>query len=172
MRLHRSMIVTLTIAGALGGAVAMAAPDALAGGDRASGTQQTHPSVRPRVGRRRTTFELIFTVAQAPGRAGFGDTYYREVVSPPARAPESCSPTPPAPVFSGPQGTTAKIALRPPAHGWCRGRYQVTVFVQRTPTCGPPLGRAARMACPVSAGGEPEIRSADLDTGQAHFRVR
>ena len=172
MRIPRSVVVTLTIAGSLGGALVIAAPAALAGGDPASSTQQTHPRVRPRVGRRRTTFELTFTLAQAPGRAGSEDTYYREVVSRPARAPESCSPTPPAAVFTGRQGSTAKIALRPPARGWCRGRYEVTVFLQRTPTCGPPLGRAARAACPVSANSEPGIPSADLDTGQAQFTVR
>jgi len=172
MQIRGSVVVGLTVAGALGGAVAVAAPDALAGSSQAPSAQQTHPSVTPHVGHRHSRFELTFTLAQAPGQAGFVDTYYREVVSPPVIARESCSPTQPPPVLSGGQGATIKLLLRPPASGWCTGRYVVTVFLQRAPSCGPPLGLPALIICPESVEPEPAFPVADLDTGQARFIVR
>jgi hypothetical protein len=170
MQVRRYTVVTLATLGALGGAVALAAPDALAGGNQASSAPRTHPAVRPRIGRRHTTFELTFTLAVAPGPAGLVDTYYHEAVSPPAHAAASCSPTQPAPVLSGSQGATIKVALHPPGHGWCRGRYDATVFLQRAQRCGPPLAGAALIICPVTAHIEPAFP--DLNTGQAHFTVR
>jgi hypothetical protein len=171
MQVRRRSAVTLAIAGALGGgAVAWTAPAALAGSDQA--TMQTHPSVRPRIGRRHSTFELAFTLAQAPGRAGFVDTYYREAVSPPAHAAAECSPAQPTPVFSGSQGATVKISLRPSAHGWCKGRYDVTVFLQRTNVCGPPVVGRALSICPVIADAQPVVPIPEVNTGETHFTVR
>ena len=129
MSVRRSTVVALALAFALGGgAVAVAAPGALAGSNQAPIGVQTHPSVRPRVGRGHSRFELTFTLAQAPGRAGLVDTHYSELVSPPAHAVPACSPTQPAPVATGSPGATIKIHLHPPTHGWCNGRYKVTVF--------------------------------------------
>lgn len=167
MQVRRSMVLPLTIAGAL----AMGAPAALAGGAQTSGTDRTYPSVKPRVGHRHSGFELTFTLAQAAGRTGLVSTYYREVVSPPAHASQSCSPAPPAPVFSGRQGATMRIPLHPPAHGWCRGRYDVTVFLERTPVCGPPIEPAGFIPCPLSAGGVPTFHSVAINTGDTHFTV-
>jgi hypothetical protein len=171
VQVRRRTAVTLAIAGALGGgAVAWTAPDALAGSDQA--TTLTHPSVRPRVGRRHSTFELAFTLAQAPGRAGFVDTYYSEAVSPPAHAAAACSPTQPAPVFSGSRGATVKIPIRPNAHGWCKGRYDVTVFLRRTNLCGPPVVGPSLIICPVTADARPIVPIPEVNTGETHFTVR
>lgn len=166
MRIRGSMVVGFACVGAT---AALAAPNALS---QVTGTVQTHPSVAPRIGHRRSTFELTFTLAQAPGRAGLMDTYYREVVSPPAHAPQSCSTTQPPAVLSGAQDATVKLPLRAPARGWCKGRYDVTVFLQHTSSCGPPLDGAALIICPESTGPVPVFPVADLDTGQAHFTVR
>lgn len=178
MRVRRARVAALVLAGAVAGAVAATAPDALAASRQASGAQQTHPSVSPRVGHRHSRFELTFTLAQAPGRTGSMDSYYREVVSPPAHDPQSCSPAEPAPVVSGTRGATTEIALYPPAHGWCRGRYNVTVLLESTPVCGPPiqaappLGPARDIECPDSAAVDAPFFVADGDTGEAHFTVR
>lgn len=172
MQVRVSTVAGLVAAVALGGGMALAAPDALAGGSQASGSQLTHPGVRPQVGYRRTKFELSFTLAQAPGRVGFVDTYYRELVSSPVHAGESCSPAQPSPVMSGDQGATIKLALRGPASGWCQGRYVVTVFLHRAPSCGPPVERPPLILCPEAAEPEPAFPVADLNTGQARFTVR
>ena len=172
MPVRRSTVVTLAIAFAFGGgAVVVAAPDALAGSNQAPIGVQTHPSVRPKVGRRHSRFKLTFTLAQAPGRAGLVDTYYSEVVSPPAHAAPTCSPTQPAPVSTGSQGATIKIHLHPPTHGWCKGRYVVTVFLDRTQLCGPPIALPA-IICPVSPDARSPFPIGRVDTGQTNFIVR
>lgn len=172
MPVRRSTVVTSALAFALGGgAVAVAAPDALAGSNQATNIVRTHPSVRPRVGRRHSRFELTFTLAQAPGRAGLVDTYYSELVSPPAHAAPACSPRQPAPVSTGSQGATSKISLHPPTHGWCKGRFEVTVFLDRTQLCGPPIALPA-IVCPVSPDARSPFPIGLVDTGQTHFTVR
>jgi hypothetical protein len=64
------------------------------------------------------------------------------------------------------------IALRPPAQGWCEGRYGVTVFLERAPVCGPPIARPAFIPCPLYRGAVPTFRVSDLNTGETHFTVR
>lgn len=173
MSVRRSTVVALALAFALGGgAVAVAAPGALAGSNQAPIGVQTHPSVRPRVGRGHSRFELTFTLAQAPGRAGLVDTHYSELVSPPAHAVPACSPTQPAPVATGSPGATIKIHLHPPTHGWCNGRYKVTVFLIHTPLCGPPIALPALIICPVSPDARSPFPIGRVDTGQTHFTVR
>lgn len=173
MPVRRSTVVTLALAFGLGsGAVAVAAPDALAGSSQASTGMQTHPSVSPRVGRRHSKFELTFTLAEAPGRAGLVDSYYSELVSPAAHTTRVCSPTQPAPVSTGTQGAKIKIHLHSPAHGWCKGRYEVTVFLVHTQVCGPPLSHAALIPCPVSLDARSPSPIGPVDTGQTRFTVR
>lgn len=172
MQFRRSIVGPVVVLGALGGAVAIAVPDAIAGSNQASGAQQTHPRVKPSVGHRRTTFELTFTLAQAPGRAGLVQSDYRPVVSAPDHASASCRPAEPGQITSGSQGSTSKIALHPPAHGWCTGRYEVTVYLQRRSVCGPPVEGASVTACPVSVAANTPSSPEDLDTGETHFTVR
>jgi hypothetical protein len=172
MPVRRSTVVTLALAGALGGgAVAVGAPGVLAGSNQAPTIVHTHPSVRPRVGHRHSKFELKFTLAQAPGRAGLVDTYYSELISPPAHAAPACSPSQPAPVSTGSQGATIKIHLHRPTRGWCKGRYELTVFLDRTQLCGPPIALPA-ISCPVSLAARPPSPIRRVDTGQTHFTVR
>ena len=173
MPVRRSTVVTLAFAFALGGgAVAVAAPDALAGSNQAPIGVQTHPSVRPGVGRRHSKFKLTFTLAQAPGRAGLVDTHYSERVSPPAHAVAACSPTQPAPVSTGSPGTTIRIHLHPSTRGWCKGSYEVTVFLIHTQLCGPPIALPALVICPVSPGARSSSPIGLVNTGQTHFTVR
>jgi hypothetical protein len=155
---------------AVGIAVAIGASDALAGTTPAPAAQQTHPRVRPRAGHRYTRFELSFTLAQAPGQAGFVETEYRPVVTRPAHTRARCTPPQPAPVVSGTPGTVRRIALHRPKHGWCQGRYQVTVWLQQTDNCGPPREAMTQTAivCPL----EPAFAPEQLNTGEAHFTVR
>lgn len=170
VQLRRMSFLPLGIA--VGIAATIAAPDAFAGGTQAPSGQRTYPHVRPRVGGRHSRFKLSFTLAQAPGREGTEETEYRAVVSRPANSRESCPPTQPAPVASGNQGELERITLQPPEHGWCRGRYDVTVYLQRTQTCGPPIVMAPRIVCPASAEVGPALPDEDLNTGTTHFTVR
>jgi hypothetical protein len=48
----------------------------------------------------------------------------------------------------------------------------VTVFLQHTQVCGPPIDPAAHIVSPVSADVEPAFPVADLNTGETHFTVR
>jgi hypothetical protein len=165
------MLLRLAVAGGI--AAAIGAPDALAGSSPAPTGEQTHPHVTPRVGGRHRTFELSFTLAQAPGRNGIEYTSYRAVVIAPAQAQLACMPTQPAPITSGTQGEVARIALRPPTHGWCRGRYGVTVYLQWSQTCGPPIQPAPRIVCPLSVSEiEPAFPIGNVNTGKTHFTVR
>jgi hypothetical protein len=158
---------------AVGAVVAIAAPGALAFSTQAPSAEQTHPHVKPRVGGRHRTFQLSFTLAQAPGGSGSAYTAYRAVISAPAHARSSCVPTQPQPVTTGSQGEVKRVPLHPPAHNWCRGRYGVTVYLQRTQICGPPIGPAPRIVCPLSAHAvEPAYPIEELKTGETHFRVR
>lgn len=165
--------IALRLAVTVGFAAAVAAPSALAAGSQVPAAEQTHPRVTPRIGGRHRTFELSFTLAQAVGRSGIEYTDYRAVVTGAAAARASCLPPQPAPVTNGAQGELKRIALHPPAHGWCRRRYVVTVYLQRMQTCGPPIDLAPRIICPVSAGGiEPAFPIGEVNTGETHFTVR
>lgn len=153
---------------ALGLAVATA-PAALAGHIQVSSAPQTHPRVSPKVGGQHRTFHLTFTLTQAPSGSGLVRTDYRAVLSAAAHAPASCSPPQPAAVFSGRQGSEATLALKPRARGWCKGRYLVTVWLQRTEACGPPVKAAeAAIVCPQIKVAFPVN---EVNTGEAHFTV-
>lgn len=155
----RRLCVTLATAGLLAGATGAAVPGALAARTPALSSQQTRPRIKPRVGRPHSTFHLTFTLASTTIRAGFETTEYRAVVSAPTHSRASCAPPQPAPIVSGNQGSVAKIALRPSAHGWCRGRYAVTIYLETIVTCGP-LGSPGSAPCcgpPVEAAELPRI---------------
>lgn len=134
------------------------------GSPKASKSQQTHPRVRPRVGGRRTTFTLSFTLRQTPGHSGVMQTDYRVEISPRQRSPAACSPSQPAPITSGTAGEVVRLALAPPSHGWCARTYRVTVFLERGPYCPPPHSGGSPTPCP-------EFATQELDVGRARFRV-
>ena len=92
-------------------------------------------------------------------------TSYRIRVDRPARARAACTAPNPPIVDSGAQGDMASLPLPKPRHGWCRGRYTVTVFLQRGPYCPTPKDGQPPQPCPMFA-------SQDLDVGQAGFTVR
>jgi hypothetical protein len=125
-------VILLPVAIAAGAGLGAGVPGALAGSGQASSAQRTRPHVRPSEGGKRSKFELSFTLAQAPGRSDGETTSYRPIVTVPAHARASCAPTQPAPVLAGRRGEVKRIRLNPPRHGWCRGRYRVTIFLQKT----------------------------------------
>jgi hypothetical protein len=166
--------ISLRLAVAVAVAAAIGVPSALASGSPVPSGDQTHPHVTPQAGGRHRTFELSFTLAQVPGRSGYEYAEYRAVVSAPAHGQASCTPAQPAPVTSGRQGEVERIALHPPTHAWCNGRYAVTVYLQRTQTCPPPVEAAPDIVvCPVTAReAEPVFPIGDVNTGETHFMVR
>ena len=127
--------------------------------------QRTHPHVRPSTGGRHTAYRLAFTLRSAPGHSGVLATDYRIDVAPVRHVPLRCVPPQPASVQSGAAGSIDRIVLTGPPGGWCRGRYTVTVFLERGPYCPPPAAYGPPVPCP-------EFATQELDTGTARFRVR
>jgi hypothetical protein len=152
-------------AGALGAAIAPAQGGGPSGPPKGSEKQQTHPRVRPRNVTRHTRVRLYFTLADAPGHQGVYATEYRIQVDPRSGARAACRPEPPPNVEQGEQGRRIRVQLPTPRHGWCRGRYRVTVFLQRGPYCPEPQPGEPPQPCPLFA-------TQDLDVGEAHFTVR
>ena len=127
--------------------------------------QRTHPRVRPRRGWGVTSFAVYFTLRSAPGHHGVTETTYRLAVASTSRSPARCSPPSPDPVQSGAPGSIARVPLPASRSGWCRGRYRVTVFLQRGPYCPKPPSGKPPQPCP-------EFATQEIDTGEAHFTVR
>ena len=127
-----------------------------------SGTS-THPHVSPTVGGHRTAFTVSFELRQAPGHQGVLMTGYRLAITPPRQARASCQPAQPALILTGRKGTVLKRVLRPGPHGWCTGRYRVTVFLQRGPYCPRVTGQPPTPC--------PQFATQELDVGDAHFTV-
>jgi hypothetical protein len=127
--------------------------------------EQTDPRMRPVSGKRHTAFAVLFTLREAPGHQGVFAVDYRVRVSRPARSSPSCASLRPPNVDSGTAGAIARVRLTPPAHGWCLGRYRVTVFLQRGPYCPPPVQGQPPTPCP-------EFATQELDTGDTSFAVR
>jgi len=156
----------------LAGSCAAAATVTAAPGDSAPTTyptgapaQQTHPVVRPHHPTRRSHVAVRFTLAEAPGRRGAFESDYRVQVDRPARSRAACAAAAaPRPVTSGAQGSRVTVALPAPSRGWCRGRYVVTVFLQRGPYCPKPQGGQPPQACP-------EFATQDLRVGRTTFVV-
>jgi hypothetical protein len=141
--------------GAPGGTTAAKAPS----------SQLTHPRVRPRVGWTRTIFTLSFTLRQNVGHSGVVASEYRVQVTPPYPRQSRCWPAEPRPIRTGTAGTIKRIRLHPPARGWCRGRYRVTVYLERGPYCPPPTYGKPPAPCP-------EFVTTELDVGDARFSIR
>ena len=76
----------------------------------------------------------------------------------------SCTPAQPPAIDSGTAGALERIALMPPAGGWCDGTYLVTVFLQRGPYCPKPAEGQPPTACP-------EFATQELETGSTSFLV-
>jgi PASTA domain len=129
----------------------------------AAESESTDPHVRPAYGEAETVFNLTFTLRETPGHEGILATDYSVAVAP-LRPDASCMPPQPAPIESGAAGETAQISLTPPAGGWCRGTYSVTVFLQRGPYCPPPQEGGLPVPCP-------EFALQDLETGGSGFTV-
>jgi hypothetical protein len=122
--------------------------------------------VRPKIGRRHTSFVLSFTLRESPGHQGVFEVAYRLQVVAMAKTRPSCTPAQPPPIESGEAGAVTRVKLAPPDRGWCLGRYRATVFLQRGPYCPPPpMEGTSQIVCPLFA-------TEELDTGHADFTVR
>lgn len=134
------------------------------GPPKGSAEQQTHPVTHPRHPTRRSRGRVQFTLSDAPGHEGVVETDYRIQVDKPAGSRQACSAPAPANVTSGTQGARVTVALPAPPHGWCRGRYAVTVFLQRGPYCPLPQDGQPPQPCP-------EFASQDLQVGRSTFLI-
>jgi hypothetical protein len=130
---------------------------------KGTAAEQTRPYVRPRVGHARTRFVLRLTLGIAAGHMGGVATDYRVQLRTPR--PRCTLPTKVASVASGAAHETVPIALRAPAAGWCNGRYQVTVLLERGPYCPAPAPGQPITVCP-------EFATQELDVGSTHFTVK
>jgi hypothetical protein len=126
--------------------------------------ERTYPQVHPTSGSRLTVFTLTFTLRAAPGHEGVMATEYQVQVTAPAGSGSSCIAPPPPAIDSGTAGALEQITLTPPAGGWCRGTYLVTVFLQRGPYCPPPTQGQQPIPCP-------EFATQELDAGSTSFTV-
>lgn len=127
--------------------------------------QQTHPRLVPRRARRTSRVAVHFTLADQPGHSGVVATDYRVQVDPPAGSRPACRGMAPATVDAGTRGAVVRVPLARPPHGWCVGRYIVTVFLQRGPYCPAPAPDQPPQPCP-------QFASQDLDVGRAGLTVR
>jgi hypothetical protein len=132
---------------------------------RALRGERTHPRLRPTVGGPHARFILTFTLREAPGHHGVLAVAYRVQLAPPLRARASCRPAELPTIDTGAAGAIERVPLRPPRHGWCKGAYRVTVFLERGPYCPPPVAGKAPIPCP-------EFALQAMDTGEASFTVR
>jgi hypothetical protein len=126
--------------------------------------ERTDPQMQPTSGGRLTLFTLTFTLRDAPGHEGVMATEYRAQVTAPSGSRSSCVAAQPPAIDSGTAGASERIALTPPAAGWCRGTYLVTVFLQRGPYCPKPVEGQPPTPCP-------EFATQELDTGSTSFTV-
>jgi hypothetical protein len=139
----------------------------LTGPPRGTPAEQTHATVTPASGRAFTRFTVRLTLADTPGHSGVFATDYRLQLAAPRKAPAvRCAPkTRPGNIDSGTAGEVLRIPLTAPAAGWCAGRYQVTIFLERGPYC------------PQTTPGEPpppcpEFATQELDVGDTHYTVK
>jgi hypothetical protein len=123
--------------------------------------------VTPATGRAFTRFTVRLTLADTPGHTGVFATDYRLQLTAPRNAPAvRCAPqTPPDNIDSGTAGEVLHIPLTAPAAGWCTGRYQVTIFLERGPFC--PQATPGQPPPPC-----PEFATQDLDVGNTHYTVK
>jgi hypothetical protein len=126
--------------------------------------ERTDPQVRPAFGGKPTVFTLTFTLRDAPGHEGVMAIEYRAQVTAPPGSASFCTAAQPPAIDSGTAGGLERIALAPPAGGWCRGTYIATVFLQRGPYCPAPAEGQPPTPCP-------EFATQDLDTGSTSFTV-
>jgi hypothetical protein len=186
--MHRPLLTLMAVLAGAGGAVtavsvAGAQPDTSSGsgtalpGTTATGTpaetgppvagtkQQTHPAVHPRHPARRSHVGVQFTLSDAPGHQGVVENGYRIQVDAPAGSRPACAAPAPPDVTSGTHGARVTVGLPHPRHGWCGGRYAVTIFLQRGPYCAAPQAGQPPQPCPLFA-------SQELQVGRTAFVVR
>jgi hypothetical protein len=94
---------------------------------------QSHRREVPRARHRRLTFIFSVRLRHGVTTGPLAVTGYSTHSSPPHGAPDRCDPR----LVRRPnvkKGQVARVHLRPPADGWCAGRYHVTVTL--TPGAG------------------------------------
>jgi hypothetical protein len=126
--------------------------------------ERVHPRVTPPVSGVRSRFALTFTARTNLGHVGVFMADYRIAVSPPRPSRPSCGAALPAAVTTGSKGAREHLMLPRPPGGWCRGRYTVTVFLERGPYCQQPAN-GPPSPCP-------EFATQELPVGSTDFTVR
>jgi hypothetical protein len=159
-----ALIVTVLAGAAMAAVAGGQEPPAYPGMPSVPANERTDPQIHPTSGSALTVFTLTFTLRDAPGHEGAMATEYRVQVTPPPGGRASCTVPQPAAIDSGTAGASERIALTPPAGGWCDGTYVVTVFLQRGPYCPKPVEGQPPTACP-------EFATQELDTGSTSFTV-
>lgn len=152
------------VGGGTAAPVSVSSPQTNPGTTSVPSNERTDPQIHPAFGSRLTDFTLTFTLRDAPGHEGVMAIEYRVQVTAPLGTGSSCMASQPPAIDSGTAGAREEITLAPPARGWCRGTYRVTVFLQRGPYCPPPLEGRPPTPCP-------EFASQELDTGSAGFTI-
>jgi hypothetical protein len=149
---------------ATGTPVTVSSPQASPEAPNVPSDELTHPQIHPTFGSGVTVFNLTFTLRDAPGHEGVMAIEYRVQITAPPDTDSSCMAAQPPAIDSGTVGALEQITLTPPAGGWCRGTYRVTVFLQRGPYCPPPVEGQPPIPCP-------EFATQELDTGSTSFTV-
>jgi hypothetical protein len=158
-------LILTVVAGAAMAAVAVGQdPPASPGTTSVPSNERTDPHIHPTSGSARTVFTLTFTLRDAPGHEGAMATEYRAEITAPPGSRTSCMAVQPPAIESGTAGASERIALTPPAAGWCDGTYVVAVFLQRGPYCPKPVEGQPPTACP-------EFATQELETGSTSFTV-
>ena len=119
----------------------------------------------PPRGHRGTSFAAYFTLRSRPGPEGVFENTYSVHVARRGRLRARCLASSPEVVQSGTPGSIARVPLPAPRGGWCRGRYRVTVVLDRGPYCPKPGPGESPQACPL-------FPNQLIETGAAHFSVR
>lgn len=148
-----------TVTAALGQSTQVTGPP------RGTRAEQTFPRLVPRTAKRASRVAVYFTLADRPGHAGVTETSYRVQTDAPPGSRAACQAMGPPTVDSGSQGAVVRVSLPRPVHGWCVGRYTVSVFLQRGPYCPKPAPGQPPQPCP-------EFATRDLDVGHAQLTVR
>lgn len=124
-------------------------------------SEDTSPVVRPASGLRSTVFRLSFTLRHDAGHAGVLDTSYRVALVRPRGTRAACAAGAVPRIDSGRAGQRRRVLLPAPRHGWCPGRYRVSILLTRGPYCPPTHDQPC-----------PEFATREQPAGGTSFRVR
>lgn len=95
----------------------------------------TNPYVTPSAGGAHTVFTVSLTVRAPVGHQGALWRYYDLIVGPRSGNDTACRRVEDFSVAGGRAGQVVRVALPPPARGWCSGNYKASVALDGEPYC-------------------------------------